>query len=200
MHWVDVDGYPMPVLLAGHPGLELCNTWAGWSEPPGPHREWLRSYQHLAVWSRHAGLLDAATVARLRPAATGEPAAAERVLTEIRELRTALHDVLLDPANRAAFRTVAGYAERAAATARLRVDATGLARWTLPGDAGLDLPLLACAQTAAELLGTPTRALVRACPGDDCGWLFVDTRGRRRWCSMAVCGNRAKVRAYADRH
>ncbi|MGW5195753.1 CGNR zinc finger domain-containing protein, partial [Kribbella sp. NPDC004138] len=41
------------------------------------------------------------------------------------------------------------------------------------------------------------RAHVRTCPS--CGWLFLDPRGRRRWCSMATCGNRAKVRAHAAR-
>jgi hypothetical protein len=37
------------------------------------------------------------------------------------------------------------------------------------------------------------------CPGDDCGWVFLDHRGRRRWCSMQSCGNRAKVSAFAQR-
>ncbi|MBB3148523.1 putative RNA-binding Zn ribbon-like protein [Phyllobacterium trifolii] len=39
---------------------------------------------------------------------------------------------------------------------------------------------------------------VKACEGHDCTLLFVDrTRGkRRRWCSMAVCGNRAKQAAF----
>jgi predicted RNA-binding Zn ribbon-like protein len=40
---------------------------------------------------------------------------------------------------------------------------------------------------------------VKACPGDSCGWLFLDPRGRRRWCIMATCGNRSKVRAHAAR-
>ncbi|HET7305552.1 MAG TPA: CGNR zinc finger domain-containing protein [Segeticoccus sp.] len=39
-----------------------------------------------------------------------------------------------------------------------------------------------------------------ACPGDDCGWLFLNPGGRRRWCSMSPCGNRAKVAAHARRH
>ena len=53
---------------------------------------------------------------------------------------------------------------------------------------------------AEDLLADPDRPTVRACPGEDCGWLFLDTRGRRRWCDMASCGNRAKVRAHAQRH
>jgi predicted RNA-binding Zn ribbon-like protein len=43
----------------------------------------------------------------------------------------------------------------------------------------------------------PSREHVHTCPS--CGWLFLDPRGRRRWCSMATCGNRAKVRAHAAR-
>jgi predicted RNA-binding Zn ribbon-like protein len=41
--------------------------------------------------------------------------------------------------------------------------------------------------------------LVR-CPGHECGWLFLDRTGRRRWCSMAACGSREKMRRlYARR-
>ena len=42
-------------------------------------------------------------------------------------------------------------------------------------------------------------ARVRACPGEDCGWLFYDATGRRRWCSMASCGTRHKVRRFRAR-
>lgn len=43
---------------------------------------------------------------------------------------------------------------------------------------------------------------LKACRAPDCSWAFYDqTRNRSgRWCSMAVCGNRAKVRAYRTRH
>ncbi|GLZ81566.1 hypothetical protein Afil01_63730 [Actinorhabdospora filicis] len=44
-------------------------------------------------------------------------------------------------------------------------------------------------------------ARLKQCPDHRCGWVFWDaTRSRtRRWCTMRVCGNRAKVRAYAAR-
>ncbi|MEV6692243.1 CGNR zinc finger domain-containing protein [Micromonospora sp. NPDC051196] len=199
MHWVHVDGYPMPILVGGHPALELCNTWAGWTEPPGPEREWLRDFDRLAVWTRHVQLLTPTTVARLREEGRRQPSAAHEVLVATRLLRTALHDVLLDPGDTTAFRHVAEQAHRAAAAAVLESDQDGLAHWSLPDDVGLGLPLLACARAAADLLTSPARAEVRACPADDCGWIFLDRRGRRRWCSMATCGNRAKVRAYAAR-
>ncbi|MGW0434340.1 CGNR zinc finger domain-containing protein [Micromonospora sp. NPDC003197] len=199
MHWVEVAGYPMPIPIGGHPALELCNTWAGWEEPPSPNREWLRDFDRLAVWTGHVQLLAPATVARLREHGRDDPAGAHDVLVAIRSLRTALHDVLLDPDDAAAFRQVAEVAQWAAAAAVLTSGPDGLAHWVFPDDLGLTLPLLAAARSGADLLGSPDRHQVRACPGTDCGWLFLDRRGRRRWCSMADCGNRAKVRAYSAR-
>jgi len=42
---------------------------------------------------------------------------------------------------------------------------------------------------------------VKICPADDCRWAFYDTsRNRsRQWCSMEVCGNRAKARTHRER-
>jgi hypothetical protein len=42
---------------------------------------------------------------------------------------------------------------------------------------------------------------IKICPADDCRWAFYDTsRNRsRQWCSMEVCGNRAKARAHRQR-
>jgi predicted RNA-binding Zn ribbon-like protein len=37
------------------------------------------------------------------------------------------------------------------------------------------------------------------CPGNNCGWLFLDGSGRRQWCSMEVCGSRAKMRRRYER-
>jgi predicted RNA-binding Zn ribbon-like protein len=41
-------------------------------------------------------------------------------------------------------------------------------------------------------------ARVKACVADDCQWAFYDSSRNRsgRWCDMAVCGNRDKVRTY----
>jgi predicted RNA-binding Zn ribbon-like protein len=51
------------------------------------------------------------------------------------------------------------------------------------------------AADAAELLGTDLRERLRICPGPGCRGRFLDDSpaGRRRWCSMAVCGNRNKA-------
>ena len=42
---------------------------------------------------------------------------------------------------------------------------------------------------------------VKACPGRHCGWVFYDHSKNlsARWCSMQVCGDREKARAYYRR-
>jgi predicted RNA-binding Zn ribbon-like protein len=61
--------------------------------------------------------------------------------------------------------------------------------------------LIPIAQSIANLLTSEDFSDVKACQGPACTLLFVDhTRGRaRRWCSMAVCGNRAKQAAHRER-
>ena len=46
-----------------------------------------------------------------------------------------------------------------------------------------------------------TFARLKACPARDCGWAFYDLSKNRsaRWCSMAICGSREKVRAHRAR-
>jgi predicted RNA-binding Zn ribbon-like protein len=56
------------------------------------------------------------------------------------------------------------------------------------------------AHAAAELLAN-SRSRVRKCANPECVRHFVDDSrtGRRRWCEMAVCGNRAKANAFLER-
>ncbi|MEE1938577.1 CGNR zinc finger domain-containing protein [Streptomyces sp. TRM 70361] len=58
---------------------------------------------------------------------------------------------------------------------------------------------IAAAVAAAAADGTWTR--LKACEAGDCHWAYYDRSpaGRRRWCDMAVCGSRAKMRAYRAR-
>jgi predicted RNA-binding Zn ribbon-like protein len=53
----------------------------------------------------------------------------------------------------------------------------------------------------AEATGDGSWGRVKACAADDCQWAFYDRSRNRsaRWCDMAVCGNRTKVRAYRSK-
>lgn len=57
------------------------------------------------------------------------------------------------------------------------------------------------ANAAAELLAMDNLDLVRRCESSDCVlWFFDRTKGhKRRWCSMAICGNRHKVSSFRKR-
>ena len=204
MHWIEQDGVKLPKPLGGHPALDFCNTWAGWDEdPPGrpeadPRREWLRDYDAVAAWGRHAGFVDAAGLARLRAEAERHPQEAEAVLEDARSLRSIVHAAVLDPDDADALADLSAYARRAVEAADLRAGEAA-AGWVVGERAGLALPVLAVALAATELVTSHDVQHVSACPGVECGWLFLDRRGRRRWCDMAVCGNRAKVAAHARR-
>jgi predicted RNA-binding Zn ribbon-like protein len=65
-------------------------------------------------------------------------------------------------------------------------------------EADLSWILTPLAYSAVEILISPLRERVKKCPGSRCGWLFLDTspNNRRRWCSMATCGNKHKAKKY----
>jgi predicted RNA-binding Zn ribbon-like protein len=58
------------------------------------------------------------------------------------------------------------------------------------------------ARSAAELLVSAEPSRIRRCSSDTCDRWFIDTSkgGRRKWCSMATCGNRAKAESHRKRH
>jgi predicted RNA-binding Zn ribbon-like protein len=200
MHWVEVDGFPMPRLVGGHPALDLCNTWAGWGEPWHPKREWIPDFDRLAVWTKHASILDVSSIPRLRRSAKRKENDAKRIVEQVHRLRGALYRYLVDPAGARAWPQIATFVRKSAAVAEFVEGEDELARWIIPEKVGLELPMLSIAQVVGEFLRSPERSRIGRCPGSDCGWLFVDRSGRRKWCSMENCGNRAKVRAYNQRH
>ena len=59
--------------------------------------------------------------------------------------------------------------------------------------------LIPVAGALADLLCNVDPATLRRCGNPACVLWFVDARGRRRWCSMSVCGNRMKVAAFQRR-
>jgi len=78
-------------------------------------------------------------------------------------------------------------------------------RWRLgflAKEDGLEWLLAAIARSGAELIAEGAASRLRRCGNANCQLLFYDdsrTR-RRRWCSMAHCGNRSKVAAFAKRN
>jgi predicted RNA-binding Zn ribbon-like protein len=124
-------------------------------------------------------------------------------LRELRELRDAIYRIgYAAVANRAPstrdLHLLNKMAQRGDAVPQLNED------WSLrtSGADALNAALATLARDAIALFGdSQQRAHLRTCEQDDCAGLFLDrSRGeRRRWCSMARCGSRAKVAAFRQR-
>jgi predicted RNA-binding Zn ribbon-like protein len=159
--------------------------------------EELRSPETLASWLSSAGLLDPAGRRETARSGTG-PAELAMAL----ELRESLRGVLrshVDPDD-----DVDGLADlrRISATLPIRLEVSaqggiGLAAAGSGVPAALARILLIAA--TASTVGTWPR--LKVCGADDCQWAFYDRSPTRSgcWCSMRVCGSRAKSRAYRRR-
>ncbi|MCK6211677.1 CGNR zinc finger domain-containing protein [Georgenia sp. EYE_87] len=191
-----VAGLTLPVPVAGHPALELCNTRANWTSPD--YREYLVSLDHAVILAVDRELLDGAAAREVAARAAADSRAAELALGRLLTLRRDLYAVLTAPEPASAVRRL----DRAMLAARRRrhfvgLDEAGAPAWSRVVD--LDTPLDAFAAAAEDLLTTAAGEHVRACAGTGCGWLFTDPSHRRRWCSMQWCGNREKARRHAAR-
>jgi predicted RNA-binding Zn ribbon-like protein len=151
----------------------------------------LSTQAQLVAWLASHDLVDAdarATASELRQA---------------RELREALRALLLAnngvevdaaPAND----VLDDVARRAGVELRFRDGRAGLVP-RKGGVAGALGRIVAAVQ--ATMAGEAWERL-KACRAEDCRWVFLDDAKNhsRAWCSMKVCGNRAKARAYRERH
>jgi len=151
-------------------------------------RDLLAGPDDLARWFVAAGL------AKERPRVT------TRVLQQARELREAIYRLAIARAGKQPFaeadRTLLNR-RAAGATPAPYLDRNG-SSWTT-GSASELLALIA--REAVELFGGALGDRIRRCEGTGCALLFVDTSrsGARRWCSMAGCGNKAKVASFRAR-
>jgi predicted RNA-binding Zn ribbon-like protein len=159
--------------------LDLVNTrWIGTAGP----EDLLADLPGLRTWLGSAGF----------PAAPADPAA----LGALRTARDAIRATALDPSDagaRAALNAVLGRAR-----VRELLGAGGPEREVEVQDESWRVPWVA-ARDLVELLRAPDR--VRVCAHPDCILHFYDASrsGRRQWCSMAACGNRAKAARHYER-
>ena len=124
-------------------------------------------------------------------------------LAAARLLREAVRGLLLEHSGVNVRKESAQRLGRAADRARLTLhfDPAGGARLE-PGAGGVAGALGRLVAIVAASMADGTWSRLKACRADRCGWAFYDrARNRsRQWCSMAVCGNRTKARAYRRRH
>ena len=166
----------------------------------------LSDFESFVRWMEGVALLDAERAAGIRRRAQQQPAGATAVLADARRVRGSLRSlaewsagaarglggdvraVVLGEINR-----VLG---RSAGMRRLeeRPDGTYVRSFAPVGDAFASL-LIPVVDSAADALILGELARVRRCADPRCRRVFLDAtkNGRRRWCDMAACGNRAKA-------
>ena len=169
--------------------LEFANT-RYWRGQPAP-TETLNAPEDLAAWTTANEGLKLA-----KPPARRE---FERAI-EVRELIHRLFDAHAQEKTPAARDVEALNEALAEAPARTTLKRErGSYAWDVDMRSGTALALLApVLWTAGDLLAGARLDRVRRCANPECGWLFLDDSraGKRRWCSMQSCGNRAKARRH----
>lgn len=184
--------------IAGNLALDLVNTVA-YRADPAKSQDRLPRAEDVRRWAAQAqlpGWPDAVS-------GPGMGGAAVRHIHQVREQLFAVFHALAqgDPIPADALARVGTTLQECAARRRLTTDGDTV-HWTWRANARSTDPLLHPVLTAAvELLASDARGAIRQCEGSGCGWLFVDRSNarRRRWCSMADCGNRNKARNFYRR-
>jgi len=208
---------PPPFFIADNQGLDFLNSIA---VPVDTKVEWLSSGEDLLAWMKQAGLVpDDALHAFRKRALPGE---LDAIAAQARALRNWFKPFVykhmgkpllpnavrqLEPLNQVLrrddefgqivvrdrpSRREHGHAgQKSGGLVWLRQR-----RWQSP-----EALLLPLARSLADLVCTEDFTHVKACEGPECTLLFIDrTRGSaRKWCSMSICGNRAKQAAHRKR-
>lgn len=173
----------MPATTTPPPEIELVISFVNTYDFETGADE-LGSPAALGAWLAAMGVVDKGT-----PASGRDLRLAQRLRAALRAELAANHDeveagVALDDV-----------------CAELPLRAVGAPEALAPSSGGVRgaLARIVAAATTARIKGSWPR--LKVCPADTCRYAFYDTsRNRsRRWCSMDVCGNRSKVKAFRDR-
>jgi predicted RNA-binding Zn ribbon-like protein len=186
-----------PKLIAGRLALDFANL------TPEAHDLSWREFVAFLVNSR---VVSEDRGQRLEMLERSEPAAVDGVLLKILQLRECLRAVFAAVEERRDFpkawvapineilRVTEGHDELVPQEGHWRME-------YIARESGLEWLLAAIARSAAELIVEGHLAPLKRCANRECRLFFYDdSRTRqRRWCSMAVCGNRHKVAAFLRR-
>jgi len=190
-------------IVGGNSALDLVNTVSGWGYEP---EDWIPDMGSFLVWARLSGVLDAEEKKQAARLAEDPPAAAERVLASLKELRFALWSLMTSlqqrkPAKPGDLSVINEWIRRLALAEQVVARHNKIEFAINPDISVLELIGLRVTAAALALLKNPPAGRIKTCPGENCGWKFVDrSKNRsRRWCDMAVCGNLVKAREYRAR-
>lgn len=178
-------------LVITPPGAKLIEDFVNTNELDEVDGEKLLAPADLRGWlSDHDLLPSGASVS------DADLARALRVREALRSLLLAHNGAELDPN---AVATLNGAADES--RLRVRFAAGGGAAHLVPDEPDVPGALSRILAVVYTAMADESWDRLKACRLDDCQWAFYDqSKNRSRtWCSMKVCGNRAKARAYRER-
>jgi len=192
------------IFIADALGIDFLNSLATPLDQPV---DWIGNGEGLVSWIRQAGLVPEHQLTALVERAM--PGELDRVADQARDLREWFRGFVEAHIGAA----LGGEAlEELVPLTRLLERDEGYQRLVVQEDGRLALEharrwrspeslLIPIGEALARVAVEEDFTHVKACEGHNCTLLFADhTRGRaRRWCSMSVCGNRAKVAAHRSR-
>jgi len=172
-------------LVGGHVALDFVNS-TDEQDPAGD--DVLRTAADLCTWGQRCGLLGDEV----------QLGGGEAELARALSARELLHDMFIARIDAGSPRPaqlaeLAGMVAEAYGAGTLAQADDGHLSWSWPRSQ-LSSVRHAVVTGALELLESAPGGRLKLCPGENCGWIFLDTskRGNRRWCSMSECGQQAK--------
>jgi len=188
-------------LIGGNVALDFINTLD--DRPSVKPKELLKNFYELARFGEDTGILTGAELDYFYENAHNEPDEAGDAVRRAIHLREAMFAVFAALMKRqvvpqTAINTLNVYIRDATQHSQLvQKDGHCELRYN-DMTSRYSAMLWPIARAAADLLTSSDMALLRACSSSTCQWLFLDTskNRHRRWCSMKLCGNRAKVRKF----
>ncbi len=183
--------------------LDFANTWGDRSDVG---KDTLTDYGKLLDWAHGAGVVSDRDRSELEMLAYREEAKGFGVFRTAIELRDTIYRLCSATAagEKLPERDVAALNAALQTIPRQQLCCSGsCCDWEWPADRPeLRQVLWPIIQSAADLVTSSEVSRIRECEAPDCNWLFLDRSrgGRRRWCDMSTCGNRAKARRYYERH
>jgi predicted RNA-binding Zn ribbon-like protein len=202
-----VSPRPPANFIADSPGLDFLNSIA---TPVDAPIDWLDSGDGFVAWLAQANLVPAHALNALIEQAT--PGELDKIAGQARALREWFRGFVrkhmgrpLSPKAVRELGPLNALLELGEIFSRIvvRPDSDGdrLELQTMRLWRSSESLLLPIGEALARCVCDEDFADIRACEGASCTLVFVDrTRRRgRRWCSMALCGNRAKQAAHRDR-
>jgi predicted RNA-binding Zn ribbon-like protein len=167
-----------------------------------PRTDALDAFDRFVAWLSAARVLDDERAMAMLRRAQQQPTGSSAALHESRRLRNVLRalaehgDAPHERATQTAIGEINRILGRSAGTRRVepRSDGGFVRNFVTTGDvfAGLMIPII---ESAADALVSGELQRVRKCADPRCARVFYDgsRNGKRRWCDMKTCGNRAKA-------